>query len=274
MKGKIFAIFVVLLLCLSMAAPAYAADAPVSDGGFAGAHERLQDQAGILKEDEADEIQKLLDDDSINLKFDLAIVIVDSLEGSTAGKYADDWYDSCRYGYGSGRDGALLLVSVGDRDWAISTRGYGITAFTDAGIAWLGEQLKTDLSDGNYPEAFRTFARTGTQFVTQAREGSPFSKSDFPAKPLSAIWIIISAAIGFVTAMIIVGSMKRQLKTVRARSAAGSYIRQGSMQVTESRDLFLYQKIDRTEKQKSNPSESSTHTSSSGTSHGGGGGNF
>jgi hypothetical protein len=42
---------------------------------------------------------------------------------------------------GENRDGVLLLVSTGDRKWHISTCGYGITAFTDAGIQYLGEQM-------------------------------------------------------------------------------------------------------------------------------------
>lgn len=274
MKKRIFSIFFLLVLCLGMAVPAFAADSGEETGGFADAHYRLQDQAAVITEEEDSEIQQLLDQDSTELKFDLCIVIVESLEGRTARDYADDWYNSCQYGYGSDKDGALLLISTEDRDWAVSTHGYGITAFTDEGIQYLGEQMKGDLSAGNYTEAFRTFARLGSSYVTQAREGNPFDKSDIPRKPLSAVWFLVSVAIGFVTALLIVGSMKQQLKTVRAQAAAGSYVREGSMIVTESKDLFLYHKIERTEKAKNNGSESSTHTSSSGTIHGGGGGKF
>ncbi|MGN0434095.1 MAG: TPM domain-containing protein [Bilifractor sp.] len=274
MKKRIFSIFLLLALCLGMAVPAFAADSGEETGGFADAYNRLQDQAAVITEEEDSEIQQLLDQDSTELKFDLCIVIVESLEGRTARDYADDWYNSCQYGYGSDKDGALLLISTEDRDWAVSTHGYGITAFTDEGIQYLGEQMKGDLSAGNYTEAFRTFARLGSSYVTQAREGNPFDKSDIPRKPLSAVWFLVSVAIGFVTALLIVGSMKQQLKTVRAQAAAGSYVREGSMIVTESKDLFLYHKIERTEKAKNNGSESSTHTSSSGTIHGGGGGKF
>ena len=62
--------------------------------------------------------------------------------------YADDLYDYCQYGYGPDMDGVLLLVSVGDRKWHISTCGYGITAFTDAGIQYLGEQMTPFMADG------------------------------------------------------------------------------------------------------------------------------
>lgn len=274
MKKRIATILMLLVLCLSMVVPVLAADNTENTNGFADAYDRLQDQAGVLTEEESQEIQTLLDEVSVQLKFDLTIVTVDNLDGYTVQDYADNCYDSCKFGYGSDKDGTLLLISIEDRDWAISTCGYGITAFTDAGIAYIGEQIRDDLSSGNYSDAFRAFVRFGNQFVTQAREGNPFDKSDLPKKPLSAIWIVISIAVGFGFAKIIVGSMKRQLKTVRSQAAANSYIREGSINVTESRDLFLYHKVDRTEKKKNDSSESSTHTSSSGTKHGGGGGKW
>lgn len=274
MKKRISMILVLLILCFSMAVPVFAAGGVEDTDGFADEYYRLQDIAGVLTEEEASEIQKLLDEISVRLKFDLVIATVDNLEGCTVQDYADDWYDYCEFGYESNKDGALLLISMEERDWYISTCGYGITAFTDAGITYIGEQMGDDLSAGNYAEAFRTFVRFGNQFVTQARDGDPFDKSDLPKKPLSAIWIVISLAIGFGVAKIIVGSMKSQLKTVRAQAAASSYVREGSMNVTESRDLFLYHKVDRTEKPKNNSSGSSTHKSSSGTRHGGGGGKF
>ena len=45
-------------------------------------------------------------------------------------------------------------------------------------------------------------------------------------------------------------------------------------ELADTRDLFLYSKVDRVKKPEKDSSESSTHTSSSGTTHGGGGGKF
>ena len=53
---------------------------------------------------------------------------------------------------------------------------------------------------------------------------------------------------------------------------------QGSMKLTNQRDLYLYREVHRTERPKESSSSdsggSSTHTSSSGSTHGGGGGSF
>ena len=169
----------------------------------------------------------------------------------------------------------LLLISMEDRDWYISTHGYGITAFTDAGIQYIGEQMGPDLSAGNYAEAFLTYCRLCDQFITQAREGNPFDTEDLPKEPLALFWIPISLIVGYVLAFLVVGSMRARLKTVRFQAAASSYLKTGSLNITESRDLFLYSTLSRTEKPKNNSSGgSSTHTSSSGSTHGGGGGKF
>ena len=189
------------------------------------------------------------------------------------GRYADVVYENCQYGYGAEKDGLLLLISMEDRDWAISTCGYGIKAFTDAGIEYISKQIKSDISDGNYAVAFDTYANLCDEFITQARNGSPFDKGNLPRGPLSMIWIPISIAIGVVLALIIVGGMKGKLKTVRTQAAANSYLKKNSLAVTESSELFLYHNVIRSKK-KGNASGSSTHTSFSGTTHGGGSGKF
>ena len=70
-------------------------------------------------------------------------------------------------------------------------------------------------------------------------------------------------------------NLKGKLKTVRRQAEAAEYVKTGSMKVTQSRDLFLYKHIDRHAKPKESTSGGSrTHTSSSGRTHGGGGGKF
>ena len=72
--------------------------------------------------------------------------------------YADDFYDYNGYGYGDSRDGILLLISMEERDWRISTCGYGITVFTDAGQEYISDKFLPYLSDGDYSEAFTKYA--------------------------------------------------------------------------------------------------------------------
>ena len=254
-----------LVLLLALAVPAFAAD------GFADLYYRMNDSAEVLTEDEDNELEASLEELSVRQSFDVVVATIDSLEGegyTSIEEYADDLYDYCQFGYGENRDGVLLVVSIGDRKWHISTCGYGITAFTDAGIQYLGD----------YAAAFRTFIQWTDTYVTAAREGHPYDVDNMPHEPLSIMYLGLALVIGLVTALIVTGGMKSQLKSVAPQQDATSYVRQGSMKLTNQRDLYLYRDVHRTERPKESSSNdsggSSTHTSSSGTTHGGGGGSF
>ena len=152
---SLFAPLAALILAVALAVPAFAVE-----GGFADLYCRMNDSAGVLTEDEDNELENALEELSLRQSFDVTIATVESLESvdyDSIAANADDLYDSCHFGYGSAKDGVHLLVSVGDRKWHITTCGYGITAFTDAGIQYLGEQMTPDMADGDYAAAFRTF---------------------------------------------------------------------------------------------------------------------
>ncbi len=111
----------------------------------------------------------------------------------------------------------LLLVSVGDRKWHISTCGYGITA-TDAGIQYLGEQMTPPLHGRwNYAGAFRTFVQWADDYVTAAREGHPYDVNNLPREPLSLMYLFLALGIGLVLAWVVVSVMKSQLRSVAFR---------------------------------------------------------
>lgn len=270
MKKKISVLLFVIVLCLSTSLPTFAAET----NGFVDAYCRVVDTADLLTDSEKTVLISKLDEISLRQNMDVVVATTNDLEGYSVTEYADLLYETCEFGYGSGNDGLLLLISMEDRDWYISTCGYGITVFTDAGIEYIGNQIKSDLSDGNYAAAFSNYADLCDDFITQAKTGEPYDSGNLPREPLSFIWVPIAFVIGFVIAKIIVGNMKSKLKTVRKQAAANSYMKDGSMNITESRDLFLYHTVTRTERPKNNSSGSSTHTSSSGTTHGGGGGKF
>lgn len=266
MKKKIIFIAFVLALCVITAIPAFASE----NEDYA----RVEDKASLLSESELEALSLKLDEISKRQKLDVIIVTVDGLDGAYVRDYADDYYDYHGFGYGSDHDGILLLISLEERDWCISTCGYGITAFTDAGCNYIADKIKPELSSGSYASAFTEFADLCDDFITKAHSGESYDNGNLPREPLSSAWIVISLLIGFVIAKIVVSGMKNKLKTVRAKVEANSYVIDGSMNVTENSDLFLYHTVTRTAKEKESSSGSSTHTSSSGTTHGGQSGKF
>lgn len=268
MKKKISLILSVVFLCFITAIPVCAND------GFADQYYRVIDMADLLTKSEENALIEILDELSIRQNMDVTVATTDDLEGFSVRDYADILYEQCQFGYGASNDGLILLISMEDRDWYISTCGYGIYSFTDAGIQYIGNQILPELSAGNYYTAFEKYATLCDEFITQARTGQPYDYGNLPRGELSLVWIPISLVIGFIFAQVIVGNMKNQLKTVRSQATANSYVKKNSMNITSSRDLFLYHTVTRIAKPKNNSSGSSTHRSSSGTRHGGGGGKF
>ena len=119
---------------------------------------RMVDWAGLLSDSEEAELSVQLDEISERQQVDLVVVTIDSLEGASVVEYADDFFDYNGYGFGTEHDGILFLISMEERDWCISTSGYGIEALTDAGREYMSEEFLHYLSDGEYAQAFRIFA--------------------------------------------------------------------------------------------------------------------
>ena len=165
-------------------------------------------------------------------------------------------------------------------DWWISTRGTAITAFTDAGIDYIGEQIVPFMSAGDFAGAFDAFADQCSAFMAQAATGDPFDVHNLPQPPKepfnAGMAIVIALVVGFIIGKIYTGKLKGQLQSVTAQRAAAGYVKQGSLNVTNARDFFLYRSVTKTamESDSSSGGGSSTHTSSSGATHGGGGGKF
>lgn len=261
MKKRIFALLLTAVLCLTLVLPA---DATKITKRY------MVDDADLLTASQQQQLHNALAQLSAQHKMDIVIVTVDSLNGKSATAYADDYFDYNGYGWGERFSGILLLISMEDRDWAISTCGNGMDAFTDDGLDYIAGQIVPLLSDGDYADAFAEFASLCDTFLVQANTGKPFDSDTLPKDPFSLLWIPGCLVIGLAVALIVVAIMKNQLKSVRSQSAARDYLRQGSLQLRVCNDLFLYRTVRKTAKPKNN----SAHSGSSGRSHGGTSGKF
>ena len=74
--------------------------------------------------------------------------------------YADDFYDYNDYGMGDDNSGILLLLTMSERKWKMSTHGDAIRIFTDAGQEYMSDKFVSSLTDGDYYEGFTEFCRS------------------------------------------------------------------------------------------------------------------
>lgn len=109
-----------------------------------------------------------------------------------------------------------------------------------------------------------------------AQDGRPY---DAPKEKMDQKTVLLlSLLLGMFGAWRVTGRMKKKLRSVQAKSAAADYVLQDSMNVTyRGKEVFLRKDVthvSKSEKKSESFGGSTTHTSSSGQTHGGSSGEF
>lgn len=243
MKRTLLSFCLLLALLLSMALPTYAASTD----------EFLYDEADLLSQQEEAALAERLSQISSTYNAQVVIVTLNDMGGAGIDTYVEFLYDTMDFGYGANRDGVLLLISMDVREFRILTNGFAADAITLNDIDSISDGIVSDLSAGDYASAFDLFASDCRFYLDGYINGFSF--------PVGSS-LLISLLIGFVIALIVTLVMKGQLKSVHRQSRASSYIKSGSMQLTTSRDLFLYRDVKRIKKETNNNNQNRSSGSS------------
>ena len=240
MKKKVLSVLLLLALCLMMALPVFAKTLVIDL--------TVLDQANLLTQTEKSDLVANLRQISQTYGAQVVIITLPSSEGADVEDLIEDIFDSYDLGYGQRHDGILLLVCMDPREFCILTNGAANDAIGDWEIEKICDAMVSDMSDGNYYDAFETFIVRCDYYLDGHINGFPFDWG----KSL-AIALVIGLVAGLITAF----CLKAQLKSVRGQHQADAYVKQGSMQLTDRRDLFLYRHITRTKKESNNNSSRS-----------------
>ena len=245
-----------------VAAAPYAADCGAAYGNSGSVETIGQllvlDEADLLSESEISALNTKLLNIGDTYQAQIVIATIASLNGADIDEYINFAYDQMGIGYGSNRDGVLLLLCMDEREYRILTNGMADAAIGESGIDSIGDTIVSDLSDGDYAEAFDKFADECAYYLNGHLNGFPFN-----VRGSLTVALIVGVLAGIVVASI----LKGQLKTVRKQNQANEYVKPGSLQLTVNNDFFLYRTVDRRKKE-------SSSSSSSGSSRSVGGGKF
>lgn len=157
---SLLALTLALIMVLGVAPISLAVPAPPHSGSAAKTRmcPLLVDDADILSNaDEASLLNKL-ENISSKSKFDVAVVTVKNIDDRTMQDYTDDFYDYYGYGQNERNDGILLLVSMREREYHITTAGRCISIFTDARLKDIMCAIEPKLRNADYIGAFNEFA--------------------------------------------------------------------------------------------------------------------
>lgn len=253
MKRKIISALLALFLCVGLILP-FGVDA---------AGERLvYDEADLMTALEEAALEQHLMDISQNYQAQLVVHTIPYMEGGDVDSYVDVVYDSLDFGYGANRDGVLLLVCMNPREYRILSNGYAGVAINPSDIENIGDTIVSDLSNGDYFDAFWGFGDECAYYLDGYINGFPFD---------AGFYLLVSLTVGVVVALISLLVMWCKLKSVRRQNRASSYVKPGSMRLTVQQDIYLYRTVTRRKRESSSSSGSSR---SGGTARSRGGGSF
>ena len=256
---------------------------------------RLVDDADLMIDQEEEILLNHLNEISERHQCDVIVLTTDSFDGMRAQDFADDYFDYNDYGMGENDDGILFAVSMGEREWAFSTYGYGIDAFTDLTLEHMEELIIPYLSGGDYYGAFLTYADEADKALEHARiletgdytygEENPYYEEDVTFAD------VLIGLVLFITTSVIIGTLLAFFQKKRAEKQYSGIINNSremtksyasNMNLTQNQVLLVNRGVLRTHSPKkkdggsknSHVGSSSIHRSSSGRSHGGRSGKF
>lgn len=246
---------------------------------------RVIDSLDYLSSDEISRLNENIGRIQSEKNIDVVIVITDKLDGKTSMAYADDFYDENNYGFDSQYSGILMLINMKDREVWISTTGLCIDIFTDSRIETMIGGITDKLKNGDFYAASNVYLDyvanyanqgipSGQQRVEQpsvyyGEELSYFDKvKGLATNPVVyLVSLLISLGITLLLSLNSKGKKTTNFQT---------YEESGSFNLSQKEDMYLREFVTKTKvvKNESSGGTSSTHSGSSGRSHGGGGGKF
>lgn len=257
---KIFSGVLLTVLFVTLLLPAYAAFENPS----------IVDEAGYLMQSELAELMGELDKVREKYDFEVAIYTESDMTSATAEASADDIYDYNGYGAGENDDGIMLYICRDTREYHFTTHGKGLEYFNSRGLEYLESKVVPYLAGNDYYKAFEIYIQTSEELLEMAKSGKPYNEKQYSIKYIIGV-ICVCIIAPLLIAFWMMRRKLKKMKTAVSNDYAANYIKPGSMNITASKDLFLYSTVMKTEKPKSG---SGTHVSSSGRTHGGRGGSF
>ena len=216
---------------------------------FSGEKIYFSDEAGIIAQSDRLKIERALK----TMEETYGIPVYAALEYSGASDdTAADRLSHWKFSEMSDElNGILFYVDLTTRQWDFCAFGDGKKIISDDVLDLWEDTIQPQLDKKDYAQAFLKFAEKADYVLALDQAGTPY-KAPIP-------WLfygVCALGIGLLIAAIVVFSMAAQLKSVHSQAAARNYLKDGSLNVTVSRDIFLYRTVTRTPRPKESSSSS------------------
>lgn len=247
----ILALFIACLLAF----PVYAASSSL-----------VTDLASLLTAEEETQLDASAQTLGDRYQMDIVIVTTSDTGGKSSEAYADDYFDENGFGVGDDRDGILFLINMANREIWISTSGRAIDVLTDARIeSILDDVFDSGLAEGEYYRATQAFLTSAGDYLAGNQLTWPDSLAGVAVSGLASLWFFTGT---------------RSAYKGKQQNSIFDYHRNSLVNLGIVADDLTNTSVTSRALPRNPPSgtsfggRSSTHTSSSGRTHGGGGRRF
>lgn len=202
----------------------------------------LIDEANALSSIDDMMIEMAVTADSDEYNYDIVVVIVEGLGDYTAQELADDCY---KYS-GFAENGILFLLSMENREWAISVAGEAVNAFPETYQKHMYRAMKEDLENDDWTSAFSFGGFTfwcGTAIRAYEENGTAYSvwrdsmDREYIVKVIITA-VLCGAMVGAVFALIKKLLRERNMPGAEVGVSARQYM-DGRVELVDQYDRFV-----------------------------------
>lgn len=207
----------------------------------------VTDEAGLLSDEQRNELESRLAHMSAEAECGIYVVIVDDYKAYShdVELFGESIFTDYHMGWGEEQSGQVLVLSMAERDYALVAHGNGNFVFTDYGKEVLSERFLDNFRENDWYGGFTDYAECSEYMLSQYQAGTPVDTNNKLAEnsyskpiPLGRILIVIFAPLA--VAFIVCEGFKRQMKTARKKTDANDFVDARGLDLSISRDIYTH----------------------------------
>lgn len=256
MKKLMISLFLFLSI---LALPSYSSELPLSP---------ITDSAGLLTMEELEDLTGKADSIADEYDCGIYLMIVDDyleyvdpeLHGESVQSAADEIYLQRKMGRHENGDGVLLLLSMKERDYSLSSHGRAEAVFDEFSLRMLSESFLPSLGDDDWYAGFMAYLEGCERVLYQSKHLAsdfPYEGSMYFNKPSEALepsqhdvsspppaWEINLAGclgafgIANLVALAVKTVLRKKMTSVCQKTEAMDYVK-GDLRLTNQHDRFV-----------------------------------
>lgn len=232
MKRNVIAILLCLCVMFSLSLPALAEETTLS---------HVTDSANLLSQEQRDRLEQTAQAISENYRCHVYVVtLYDYREYGSTPEETTEWiYETYGLGYGSEKDGLILMLSMAERDYYLRAYGsFGNEAFNEYARLRMTDSFLVELQEDDWYEGLGVYLEKCETYLQMAAEGEPFTANRDTGNVAFRVGLVI--LIAGLAAGIPCGIFVSQMKTAKRQAEAQAYMQVDESKLTVCTDVFTH----------------------------------